>query len=310
MNKVLVIKHGSLGDIAFSLAPMKAIRHKYSKSKIHLLTEEKYYSFLIKSNFFDKIIIDKRKNSFIQTISSLFTLSKEKYDLIIDLQNSQRTSFYNLFFRFFSKCLICSSRSFAHYRYKIPEQGKEKGITGLSNQLKLLNIRVDVLEANNFDWLKTNLESEFNFPFVLFIPSVSKSGQYKQWQPENFAKVAKYCESKNLYICVVGNKSDFNNINPILQSCNKVINKIDSSPPNIIYSIAAKASLIISNDTGPGHIASLTNSNILWILNDNKISNANIFENKNTHKIVSSSIKNITHESVIDYIKKNNLLNF
>ena len=152
--------------------------------------------------------------------------------------------------------------------------------------------------------------NEFDIPFALFIPGVSKSGKYKQWQPENFAKVAKYCESKNLSICVVGTKLDLDTVNPIHKICNKVINKIDSSPPEVLYSIAAKAKFIISNDTGPGHIASLTNTNILWIVNDNKISNANIIENKNSFKIIANSIKNITYSEVIDYIKKNNLLNF
>ena len=310
MNKILVIKHGSLGDIVFSLNSIKAIRNKYSKSAIHLLTEERYLSFFYKSKFFDKIIIDNRKNIFIKTISSLFLLLKENYDLIIDLQNSQRTSLYNLFFRIFGKSLICSSRPFSHYRYKIPDQGKEKGIVGLANQLKLLNININLLENNNNDWLKTDLGNEFNYPFVLIIPGVSKSGIYKQWQPENFAKVAKYCELQNFNICLVGTNSDLTTINPIIKICNKIINKIDLSPPDVIYSIASKAKLIISNDTGPGHVASLSNTNIIWILNDNKISNANIVEGKNIHKIVSSSVKKIDYNNVINYIEKNNLLNF
>ena len=32
---------------------------------------------------------------------------------------------------------------------------------------------------------------------------------------------------------------------------------IDNSPPEVIYSLALISKLIITNDTGPGHIASL-----------------------------------------------------
>ena len=45
---------------------------------------------------------------------------------------------------------------------------------------------------------------------------------------------------------------------PILNHCTNIINLIDKSPPDVIYSAACKCKLIISNDTGPGHIAALS----------------------------------------------------
>ena len=47
------------------------------------------------------------------------------------------------------------------------------------------------------------------------------------------------------------------------QEMKNVLNKIDFSPPEVIYSIALKSSLIFSNDTGPGHIASLSNNHMI-----------------------------------------------
>ena len=85
MKKILVIKHGSLGDIVFSLPSMMSIREKYPNSIIDLLTENFFCSFLSKSNIFDKILIDNRKNSYFKTLMILFNLIKNKYDLIIDL---------------------------------------------------------------------------------------------------------------------------------------------------------------------------------------------------------------------------------
>ena len=45
-NKILVVKHGSLGDIAFSLNAMASIKKNFSNSNIDLLTEGKYINFL------------------------------------------------------------------------------------------------------------------------------------------------------------------------------------------------------------------------------------------------------------------------
>ena len=109
-------------------------------------------------------------------------------------------------------------------------------------------------------------------------------------------------------ICIVGTKSDLLSAEAILKKCNDVINKIDFSPPEIIYSIALKSSLIISNDTGPAHIASLANNNMIWLLNDNNVSKANISNSKKNHKIMSASIKKISSNEVIEYIEKNKLL--
>ena len=74
MKKILVIKHGSLGDLILSLSSMYSIKNKYNESSIHLITEEKYYSFLKKTNFFEKIINDNRKNFFLMTILILLKL--------------------------------------------------------------------------------------------------------------------------------------------------------------------------------------------------------------------------------------------
>ena len=306
MKKILVIKHGSLGDIIFALPSMISIRKKYPKALIYLLTEKKYVSLLMKLKIFDKIIIDNRRDFFFKSILNVFKLLRMEYDTVIDIQNSKRTSIYNLVFRLFIKSLVCSSRPFAHLRYKIPSQGKETVRIGLSNQLNLLNIIID--ENPNYDWLKVDMKNEITQPNVLIIPGISKNSEHKQWDPEEFADIAKYCESKKFTICVVGAKQDLSSAEAILNKCDNVINKIDSSPPEVIYSIALKSSLIISNDTGPAHIASLANKNMIWLLNDNNVSKANINKSKRNHRIMSTSVKNISSKEVIEYIEKNELL--
>ena len=61
-NKILVVKHGSLGDIAFSILAMASIKQFFSNATIDLLTEEKYANFLSNSNYFNSIFKDNRKN--------------------------------------------------------------------------------------------------------------------------------------------------------------------------------------------------------------------------------------------------------
>ena len=114
-----------------------------------------------------------------------------------------------------------------------------------------------------------------NKDIVLVIPGVSKSGHAKQWSPNKYQQLCSFLESKGYYICLVGTKHDASSFQLILNGCKNIINLIDKSPPEIIYSVAIKSQLIISNDTGPGHIATLSNVNTLWLALDNDITKAN-----------------------------------
>ena len=304
-KKILVIKQGSLGDIVFALPAMYSIRFYFEHSKITLLTESKFLNFLKKSKYFDHFLLDNRQGLW-KTTNVILKVLSNKYDLIIDLQNSKRSNFYNFFLKFLSKAKINGSRSNSHYRYVIPEQGVESPKVGLFKQLAILNIPEI---KTDYNWLNTDLDFKNVKNTILFIPGVSKSGSQKQWHPNLFAELAKYFEDKGFLICVVGTKMDYLSVEPILQICKNVVNKIDQSPPEVIYTIAKKSHLIISNDTGPGHIAALSNTNILWLALNNPVSKSNLSLGKNSFSILSSNMNQITVSKIIQYINQNKLLN-
>ena len=211
-----------------------------------------------------------------------------------------------MFFRIFSNVKICSSRKFSHIKYKNPIQGTETATKGLFNQIKLLEIS-EIINIQ-YNWLNSNLDERYSNKTILFIPGVSKKGKYKRWDPKKYSELAKYCEDKNYQICVVGTKQDRESVIPIMKNCENLINNIGHSPPDIIYSISKISTLIVTNDTGPGHIAALSGNNILWLVNDNKVTKANIGNQPNNYKISSSYVNNITTQEVINFIEKKKLL--
>ena len=305
-KKILVIKHGSLGDIVFALEPILAIKKKFNNTVIDLVTEEKFIPFFKKMNMFHQFLIDNRKG-FFSTIGLIYKIIFGKYDLIIDLQNSKRTNLYHFFINIFSKATINGSRSNVHQRYIIPSQGTESPTQGLLNQLQLL----DIEKINtDFSWLE-NKQDDLgldNKDTVMVISGVSQSGKYKQWEPNKFQELCSFLERKGFYICVVGTKHDAEAIKPILNQCTNIINLIDKSPPDVIYSAACKCKLIISNDTGPGHIASLSGVNTLWLALDNPITKANLSFRKNNHLVLKNSMKDLSVDEVKEFIFNNKLL--
>ena len=136
-KKILIIKHGSLGDVINATSVITAISKKFSNSKIDILTSKPYFSFFKKMNENYEIHIDNRKG-ILATANILFFLSKKKYNLIIDLQNSNRTKYYSLFFKIFSKVLINGTHKYSDYKYKYNKFSPPPVVDGLVNQIKLL----------------------------------------------------------------------------------------------------------------------------------------------------------------------------
>ena len=60
MSNILIIKHGSLGDIVQISGVLKDIREAHTNDKIFILTTFAYVELLSKCPFIDGVIIDKR----------------------------------------------------------------------------------------------------------------------------------------------------------------------------------------------------------------------------------------------------------
>ena len=96
MSNILIIKHGSLGDIVQISGVLKDIRENHIDKKIFILTTLPYVELLSKCPYLDGVLIDKRLSRF--NIMYLMRLKKMlgKFNFlqVYDLQNSSRTSFY------------------------------------------------------------------------------------------------------------------------------------------------------------------------------------------------------------------------
>ena len=60
MSNILVIKHGSLGDIVQISGALKDIRNHFQNNKIYILTTMKFKFLFESCPYIDEIIIDKR----------------------------------------------------------------------------------------------------------------------------------------------------------------------------------------------------------------------------------------------------------
>ncbi len=96
MSNILIIKHGSLGDIVQISGVLRDIRETYSDKKIFILTTLPYLELLSKCPYLDGVLIDKRlpRWNIFYLMKLKKMLSRFNFFYVFDLQNSSRTSFY------------------------------------------------------------------------------------------------------------------------------------------------------------------------------------------------------------------------
>ena len=96
MSNILIIKHGSLGDIAQASGAIQDISDFYKDDKIYLLTSKPYFDLFKQNPHLAGSILDKRLSRFnlIYLFNLMRKLKKYKFIKVFDLQNSSRSSFY------------------------------------------------------------------------------------------------------------------------------------------------------------------------------------------------------------------------
>ena len=99
MSNILIIKHGSLGDIVQISGVLRDIREHHKDKKIFILTTLPYVELLSKCPYIDAVLIDKRlpRWNIYYLIKLKKLISKFNFSQVFDLQNSSRTSFYRKF---------------------------------------------------------------------------------------------------------------------------------------------------------------------------------------------------------------------
>ena len=288
--RVLIIKHGSIGDIFMSLEAVKTIQKKYSD--ITLLSTNSGHRIFDELNFNFKKIIDNRRG-FFDTYKILFRIINQKFDIVIDLQNSKRTSFYLFILKFLSNSVSNGTSFFASKRYhkiNLDEHVKE----GLKNQLCLLDIHVDEI----VDKYKRKIKKQ-----VIIVPGSSKDGSHKRWDISNFNSLMRYLSSKNISSYVIGG-DDETDLSKLIPENEFIHNLINKSPWKVVKKIALESVVAISNDTSTMHYISSLNIPIIALMKNNSYSVRNAPTSKNSTVIAKKNINDISVEEVKNVLSR------
>ena len=257
MSNILIIKHGSLGDIAQISGILRDIRENNSGKKIFILTTSPYVELLGNCPYLDGVVIDKRlpRWNIYYLIKLKKMIDKYNFSYAYDLQNSSRTSFYR---KYLFKISNWSSTATILKKYeKKKDFYRNSVLERFQIQLENSNIKTKYSLKPDFSWACTNvdkiLNKYFSKKFILLFPFCSPNLLHKRWPYFNeLIKIIKL-KHNNLEIAVAPGANEINESKNINATS---ITKGDN-PLSIVElaGLIKKASYIISNDTGPAHMS-------------------------------------------------------
>jgi ADP-heptose:LPS heptosyltransferase len=261
MSNILIIKHGSLGDIAQACGAIQDISENHLEDQIHILTTQPYFELFRKNPFIHNVILDKRLSRFnlIYLYLLMRTLKKLNIKKVYDLQNSSRTKFYkNILFPKANFNTWSSSETTLPSNISKEEFDKNPVLDRFDHQLKTSGIKTEHTMEPNFSWAVTNIDNikqEFNLDkYIVLFPFCSAHLTHKKWPHYNkLIELIKNKYEEQIKVVVAPGPSEINdakNINAV-----SILDKSKALDISQLASLIKESSFVISNDTGPAHIS-------------------------------------------------------
>ena len=259
MSNILIIKHGSLGDLIQANGAIKDIKNFYSNRKVFLLTTQPYSIFMSECPYLDGVLIDKRlpRWNLFYLNNLKKTLSKYDFSKVFDLQNSNRTKFYK---RFIIKNVEWSSTETAlEPGQRKSDFDKDPVLDRMETQLKKSGVETEFTKNIDLSWAVENIshlvKKYTNREYILLFPFCSPKLKNKKWPyfKELIQKLKQ--EFKNKYsVLLAPGPNEIEEANEL--NAKVVLENNEHVKLKTLVSLIHNAKLIIANDTGPAHIAS------------------------------------------------------
>ncbi len=311
MSNVLIIKHGSLGDLIQANGAIEDIKNSFKDSKIFLLTSKSYSNLMSHCPYLDGVLIDRRlpRWNLFYLLSLKKMLSKYQFTHIFDLQNSSRTKFYKNFL--LPKSVWSSTETILEQGQRKEDFDEEPVLDRMKIQLRKSGIKTKKIKNIDLSWSFVDIEKIIkNYTrqeYILIFPFCSKKHPNKKWPffKELVDKINEIYQKKYSILIAPGP----NEIDEAKSFGIKVVLDEQSKPINLnqLITLINNSSFVISNDTGPAHICSHLNKKGLVLFGSHTSAKKVSIERENFRAITAKQLYDLSVDSVIKKVE--NILN-
>jgi len=308
MSNILIIKHGSLGDIAQASGAIQDIFENYKNDQIFLLTTKPYLELFKKNPFIQDVILDKRlpRYNLIYLYFLMRELKKYNFSKVFDLQNSSRTNFYkNILFPKANKEIWSSSLTTLPVDKNKDEFDKNSVLERFNHQLKTSMLSTSNTLKPDFSWASTDISeinNQFNLKkYILLFPFCSPHLTIKKWPHYNDLIKLILDKFGNEYkIVTAPGPSEINDAKDI--NALAILDNGRALDISQLTSLIESSSFVIANDTGPAHIAAHVGAKGLTLFGKHTTAYKVSVERENFKAIQVNDLNNLSAEKVFERI--------
>ena len=311
MSNILIIKHGSLGDIAQACGAIQDISENHNNDQIYLMTTKPYFDLFKKNPFLADVILDKRlpRYNLIYLYLLMRKIKKLKISKVYDLQNSSRTSFYKKILFPDSNFNIWSSSETTLPKDKTKEEFDKKSVLERFNhQLQTSEINTKNTMLPDFSWScidisRIKLEYKLEKYIVLF-PFCSPHLSQKKWPYYNdLIEKFKAKYNDKFKVIVAPGPNEINDSKDINALC--ILDSGKALNISQLSSLIKESSFVIANDTGPAHMAAHLGAKGLTLFGSHTTAYKVSIERENFKAIQVNDLTKLTADKVLEKINLN-----
>ena len=261
INKILIIRLSSLGDILITTPFVRAIKTQFPNMKIDMLIREEYADVIKLNPYLDsKLFFKKNDKDYNRLVEQL---RDSRYELIIDLQNNLRSKKISSSLNI--KTVKFNKRSFDKFllvNFKI-NRLKEAPPIPIRYANTIQNIKLDEQGLDLFTDKSANTVLVGKNNLIGFCPGARHFT--KRWLKEYFIELGNKLVENGYTLVLFGGKID-------KEICAELVDKISGtinlSNNDELLQTAADMKLcraIVCNDSGLMHTASATGTKVIAI---------------------------------------------
>ena len=308
MSNILIIKHGSLGDIAQASGAIQDISENHKNDNLYLLTTKSYFDLFKRNPYLQDVILDKRLSRFnlIYLFSLMRKIKKLNIVKVYDLQNSSRTSFYK-------KILFPNSNlnKWSSSETTLPENKSKEEFDKISvlerfeHQLRTSGLKTKNTLKPDFSWSCediTRILSEYKLSkYIILFPFCSPHLTIKKWPFYNeLIETFKNKFNDEYQIITAPGPNEINDAKKI--NALTILDNGKALNISQLASLIKNSSFVVANDTGPAHMAAHLNVKGLTLFGSHTTAYKVSIERDNFKAIQVGDLTKLGHQKVFERI--------
>lgn len=265
-GRILVIKHGALGDLIQSLDACHALRLHHATAELVLMTSPAYAALARAIPWFDRVWLDERPPPW--RLGAWWAVRArflaEGFDRVYDLQCSSRTARY---FRMIPRRRrpewVGAGPGCSHPNpdFSASPSNRQK----MAAQLAAAGVPAP--GPANLSWLTAPVE-HLDLPerFALMVPGCSPHLPHKRWPAQRYGLLARRLAERGLASVVVGTGVDQGAIDGVRAAAPGVVDLGGRTTLFELAAVARQAAVAVGNDTGATFLASAVGTPTLMLM--------------------------------------------